>query len=153
MARRPLIAFPFADYLYDPQTIWTRFFNPQFFINYNGGDAAIENHVLARAGSYGKQLGTVLDAIDLLVRQLPAGSLSTDDRRVLDEFVALRETVERAKRDFRGDADHSDIDVDRWLDDLERLRVTDPDRYRTAMGRLRAALAEVEAEADADGGT
>jgi hypothetical protein len=141
MARRPLIAFPFADYLYDPQTIWTRFFNPQFFITYNGDDASIENHVLSRAGSYGKQLGTLLDTVDVLIRHLPTDALTTTERRTLDEFVALRQTVEHAKRDFRG-GDHVDegVDVDRFLDGLERLRVIDPDAHAMALERLRTAL-------------
>jgi hypothetical protein len=41
-------------------------------VAFNLGDAAIENHVLRRAGSCGKQLGKILDVLDVLVRQ-PAG--------------------------------------------------------------------------------
>jgi hypothetical protein len=51
------ITFPFSEFLISPHTSWKRFVNPQFFVTYNLGDAAIENHVLRRAGSYGKQLG------------------------------------------------------------------------------------------------
>lgn len=139
----PPIAFPFAEFLISPQTTWTRFFNPQFFITYNNGDAAIENHVLSRAGSYGKQLGTMLDTLDVLIRHLPADELSTTERRTVDEFTALRETVEDAKREFRGGEDRgSGVDVDRLLEDLARLRRTDPDAYAATVARLRAGLVD-----------
>lgn len=142
---QPPIAFPFAEFFISPQTTWTRFFNPQFFITYNSGDAAIENHVLSRAGSYGKQLGTMLDALDVLVRHLPLDDLTTTERRTVDEFTALRERVEDAKREFRGGEDkRSSIDIDRLLADLARLRRTDPDAYAAAVERLRASVVDAD---------
>jgi hypothetical protein len=137
---QPPIAFPFAEFLISPRTTWTRFFNPQFFITYNSADAAIENYVLSRAGSYGKQLGTLLDALDVVVRHLP-DTLPSDDRRAIDEFAALRVKVEDAKREFRADQGQgSDVDVDRVLADLARLRRTDPDAHAAAVKRLSAGL-------------
>jgi len=36
------ITFPFQDafkyFMIDPRTNWQRFYNPQFYINYNAGD-------------------------------------------------------------------------------------------------------------------
>jgi len=84
------ITFPFAEFLISPQTSWKRFVNPQFFFTYNLGDAAIENHVLRRAGSYGKQLGKILDVLDVLVRHLPAEALTASERRTVEELVELR---------------------------------------------------------------
>lgn len=142
MQPQPPIAFPFAEFLYRPRTTWTRFFNPQFFVTHNHGDAAIENHILSRAGSYGKQLGTVLDVLDVVVRHLPVAALAADERRTLDEFITLREKVEDAKHEFRGGEDNgAPVDVDRVLADLARLRRTDPDGYAAAVERLRAGLA------------
>ncbi len=39
---------------YGPTTTWDHVFNPQFFINSNPDDAAVENDVLSQVGSYGK---------------------------------------------------------------------------------------------------
>lgn len=144
MPPKPPVAFPFAEFLYRPRTTWTRFFNPQFFVTYNHGDAAIENYILSRAGSYGKQLGTMLDAVDVIIRHLPVDALTTAERRTLDEFVALRNTVEDAKADFRGGEEDevTHVDVDRLLADLDRLRITDPHAYAAAAARLRAGLAD-----------
>jgi hypothetical protein len=108
---------PFARFLISPQTSWKRFVNPQFFFTYNLGDAAIDNHVLRRAGSYGKQLGKILDVLDVLVRHMPADALTTSERRTIEELVELRDDVERAKREFREEETGvgSCVDVDRLL--------------------------------------
>ena len=138
------ITFPFAEFLISPQTSWKRFFNPQFFFTYNLGDAAIENHVLRRAGSYGKQLGKILDVLDVLVRHLPAEALTASERRTVEELVELRDEVERAKREFREEEGgaSSGVDIDRFLANLDRLRHTDPDAYAAAVGRLREGLGD-----------
>lgn len=143
MPPRPPVAFPFAEFLISPRTTWTRFFNPQFFITYNDGDAEIENYVLSRAGSYGKQLGTVLDALDVVVRRVPADTLTAAERRVFDELAGLRERVDRAKDDFRGDRDAADRSadaVDRVLAQLADLERTDPAAHAALVERLRAGL-------------
>src|SRR5256885_9459969 len=61
------IAFPFQDafkyFMIDPTTNWQRFYNPQFYINCNTGDVDVENAVLREVGSYGMQLGRILDVI------------------------------------------------------------------------------------------
>ena len=138
------ITFPFAEFLISPQTSWKRFVNPQFFFTYNLGDAAIENHVLRRAGSYGKQLGKILDVLDVLVRHLPADALTASERRTVEELVELRDEVERAKREFREEEGgaSSGVDIDRFLANLDRLRHTDPDAYTAAVGRLREGLGD-----------
>jgi hypothetical protein len=138
------ITFPFAEFIINPQTSWKRFVNPQFFFTYNLGDAAIENHVLSRAGSYGKQLGKILDVVDVLVRHLPADALTAGERRTVDEFIELRDDVERAKGEFREDEGGvgSGVNVDRFLSSLDRLRNTDPRAYAAAVRRLRDGLAD-----------
>src|SRR4051794_12122794 len=45
---------PFKYFNVAPSTDWQRFINPQFNVTINQSDVAIENSVLARAGSYGK---------------------------------------------------------------------------------------------------
>lgn len=137
------VAFPFADFLINPQTNWERVYNPQLFISYNSADAPIENHVLRRVGSYGKQLGTLLDAVQVLTSRLPAAELTPAERSAVDALTELRADVERAKADHRGEpvrADLSRADVDRLLEQLADLERTDPDAHRDLVGRLRHAL-------------
>jgi hypothetical protein len=144
MSHQP-VAFPFADFLINPQTSWERFFNPQLFISYNSADAPIENHVLSRVGSYGKQLGTLLDAVEVLTARLPADELTPAERVAVDALIELRADVERAKADYRGEpvrADLSRADVDRLLGQLADLERTDPDVHRDLVDRLRDALGD-----------
>ena len=140
---QPPVAFPFADFLINPQTSWTRFFNPQLFISVNSSDAPIENHVLSRVGSYGKQLGTMLDAVEVLVARLSTDELTSSERAAIDALTELRDDVEDAKAEFRGEpapATLSRSDVDRMLDRLDDLRRADPRAHRTLTDQLRRGL-------------
>lgn len=146
------VAYPFADFLVNPQTSWARFFNPQLFISVNSGDAPIENHVLGRAGSYGKQLGILLDVVEVLVARLPAEELTPTERRAVDAFTELRDDVESAKAGFRGEpapgrARISRADVERLLDQLADLARTDPRAHRAMVDRLREILGPEDAPA------
>lgn len=144
MPPRTPIAFPFADFLINPQTSWNRFFNPQLFISYNSADAPIENYVLSRVGSYGKQLGTLLDVLEVLVARLPVDELTPAERQTVAALGNLRDDVETAKSEFRGEpASGSDLtraDLDRLLDRLHDLRRSDPRAYRALVEHLRAGL-------------
>lgn len=141
MSERP-VAFPFADFLVNPQTNWARFFNPQLVISYNSADAPIENHVLSRAGSYGKQLGTLLDVVEVLASRLP-DDLTPKERRAVDALTRLRADVESAKATFRGEQKQTELtraDVDGLIDRLEDLQRMDPDAHAALVDRLREAL-------------
>jgi hypothetical protein len=82
--------------------------------------------------------------VDVLVRHLPADALTAGERRTIDEFIELRDDVERAKGEFRKDEGGvgSGVNVDRFLSSLDRLRNTDPRAYATAVRRLRDGLAD-----------
>jgi hypothetical protein len=140
---QPPVAFPFADFLINPQTSWARFFNPQLFISVNSSDAPIENHVLSRVGSYGKQLGTLLDAVEVLAARLPTDELTAAERKAIAALTELRDDVEDAKAEFRGEPAPTALsrsDVDRMLDRLDDLRRTDPKAHRALRDQLRRGL-------------
>src|SRR5260370_31674647 len=86
-------AFPFQDafkyFMINPTTNWQRFFNPQFYITYNAGDVDVENNVLREVGSYGMQLGRILDVLDVLVARLPQDKLTPQKRSILDQLHDL----------------------------------------------------------------
>jgi hypothetical protein len=71
-------------------------FNPQLFISENSNDAAVENRVLGQAGSYGKQLGIIIDVLGVLIARTldrsqltPGETLALSDNRGLAEPSAL----------------------------------------------------------------
>ncbi len=153
MNNQSMFRFPFQEafehFLINPQTNWERFFNPQFFINYNAPDVAVENRVLSQVGSYGKQLGRVLDVLAVLVARLPSDDLTPQERRVLDEFLDLSRRVKTAIADYRGRRDEGITvgDVDHLIDGLRSLARTDPTAHRALVERLQGAIAQGEASA------
>lgn len=136
--------FPwFKNFFINPVTDWQRFINPQFNVTINQGDAAVENHVLARAGSYGKQLGRVQEVLDILLERLPPPPLSAIEERSIDKYKDTRRQVVSAVKEAKQDDDSgtSTVDLERWLDALAALRDTDPGRFEDYADRLRNFVA------------
>ena len=87
------------------QTInpWTWFFRgiSQFgLININLGqssDPDLEQSILDEVGSYGRQIGQISDALDVLLRHVPLADLKKRDRDALTDFRLQLEQVNRLK--------------------------------------------------------
>jgi hypothetical protein len=114
-----------------PVTSWSRLFNPQVVFNYNPDDEDVEKHVLGRVGSYGSQLSTLIDAIDVLQRRLDRGALTEAEGVSLREFDQLRDAADAAVDEFRGDSD-----ADGLIHRLEALRVRDPAAFASVTEAL-----------------
>jgi hypothetical protein len=69
---------------YVPRTSW---FSHFITINKNSGDATVEEHVLNDVGSYGLQLGEILDALDVIAKL----TLADRDRLSNEEIVKLEQ--------------------------------------------------------------
>src|SRR5262245_66447947 len=96
---------PFTNFLrswdYRPVTSWFEHF---VTINWNAGDAQIEEHVLGEVGSYGLQLARILEAVDLLVGELDLSRLTPEQQRIVVRVEDLAASATRAVHEFRGDA-------------------------------------------------
>jgi len=132
---------PFKYFNVAPVTDWERFINPQFNVTVNQGDAAVENHVLAAAGSYGKQIGGMQEVLDILIARVPAKELSAVQARSIEKYRVTRAevvaAVEAAKPGHESTA--SKQDVEDLLDRLARVRDSDPDqfdRFAVRIGRF-----------------
>ena len=94
---------PFTNFLrswdYRPVTSWFEHF---VTINWNSGDADIEEHVLGEVGSYGLQLARVLEAVDLLVGELDLSRLTPEQQRIVVRVEDLASSAKRAVRLYRG---------------------------------------------------
>ena len=122
---------PFKYFNVAPSTDWQRFINPQFNVTINQSDAAIENSVLARAGSYGKQLGRMQEVLDVLIARVAADTLTPAEARAFDRYQQIRSEVTaalEAAKPSSGQAPTTD-DVDALLDRLAILRDSDPGRF------------------------
>ena len=96
---------PFSNFLrywdYRPNTQWLDHF---ITVNWNAGDAGVEQHVLGEVGSYGRQLSRILDAVDLLVGQLTLTDLSPEQQEVVIRLKDLARHANRAVKEYRSDA-------------------------------------------------
>jgi hypothetical protein len=95
------------------------------------GDPQLERRIVEDVASYGRQLGRVLDALDVVVRRGLPKNLSQDDRRAVGDLEVLRAEIEALKTKAAADR------VDRLIEDIETVK-QDPDTLR----RLREALGE-----------
>ena len=94
---------PFTNFLrnwdYKPVTSWFEHF---ITINWNSQDADVEQHVLGEVGGYGLQLSRILDAVDLLVKELDLARLTPEQQRIVVRLEDLRHAAHRAVNEFRG---------------------------------------------------
>jgi hypothetical protein len=127
---------------YGPTTTWDHVFNPQFFINSNPDDAAVENDVLSQVGSYGKQLGTIIDALGVALAAMPKSELSAGDQRAVDRFKDMADDVNTVVDRYRPDRDRAltTADADDFLDRLDRLRLDDPAAAQAVTEQLRKVV-------------
>lgn len=95
---------PFSNFLrywdYRPNTQWLDHF---ITVNWNAGDAGVEQHVLGEVGSYGYQLSRILDAVNLLVGQLKLTELSPEQQKVVIRLQDLADQANRAVKEYRSD--------------------------------------------------
>lgn len=82
-------------------------FGSQFgLININLGRSPapeIEQKVLQEVGSYGRQLGRMGDALNVLIEKLEPklGDLTKDERLALDAFRVMQAEIDQIKSDHR----------------------------------------------------
>lgn len=97
-----MIGSPFQYFMIDPVTNWSRFFN--FTINNNYDDHEIEEYVLRRVGSYGKQIGKMMDVIEILLDALPQDrldNLTEEQKGKIRALQVLYHNVEDAKEHYK----------------------------------------------------
>ncbi len=106
------------------------------FININttrSGDSQLEQRITEEVASYGRQLGWIIDALDVLIRNGRPVDVTPDDASALDQLTTLRAEVEAAKERTARER------IDRVVADIRTLR-QDPDANREELRRLREAL-------------
>jgi hypothetical protein len=137
---------PFKYFNVAPVTDWERFINPQFNITFNQADAAVENRVLAVAGSYGRQIGRMQEVLDVLLSRIAAGELTAVQERCVERYREVRSEVKAAVSAARpaDEASARPQDIEKLLDRLAEIRDSDREQYE----RLVAPISQFLASAD-----
>jgi hypothetical protein len=131
-----------GEFLYDPITSWQKFFNPQITLNYKPTTNEIESHVVERAGSYGKQLGIIIDMISVLKSEIIKNdkNMTKEQKSSVNAFDALASTVKSAVRDYKGGSVKQD--VDQFVFRLEKVKEKAPKVYQECMNKLEQSMME-----------
>jgi hypothetical protein len=89
---------------------WTWMFNPTGsqigLININLGHSSepeVEQRILDRVGSYGRQIGQIGDAMGVLLKHLDRAALTPAEQKVLDKLEEQLDKVAYIKREYRNE--------------------------------------------------
>ncbi len=132
------------NFTYYPTTDWSRTINTQFIFGGNPQDIDVERHVLNKVGSYGSQLGKILDVMNLMVDRLADQKLDEYEQRCVERFRELYGQVHEAVAEFERKPRRGDItqdDLDHLIDSLHHLQKNDPPRHARYLAQLRKAVA------------
>jgi hypothetical protein len=104
---------------------WT--FGNVMITTQNSSAPGIE-HAIASKVSYGRQIGRLMDAMEVLVRMLPPDARQDD---AITDFVALAKEVRKVKDEAQAQR------LDRLKADLETLKREDPQGWKNLLKGLR----------------
>jgi hypothetical protein len=130
------------------RTSWIKSLSDQTgFININNvraGDPELERRIIEDVASYGRQLGRMMEALDVVIGHLrlaESKDLTADERRALQDFSDLVRQV----RALKGDTSPPRLtaaELDRMLDDLQALKHQDLPAYQRIVARLRDVISD-----------
>ena len=112
------------------------------FININAvrsGDPALERRIIEEVASYGRQLGWIIEAMEVLIARTGTDGLDVLQRGALEQIGALARRIEALKGGPRPPAVLR-ADLERTLEELGSLEASDPRAYREIVARMREAL-------------
>src|SRR5580704_1767165 len=107
LARRRLMSTPFQISLAPDQLLQT--INPWTFSQQGGqfglinidlggaGDSDLERKILDRVGSYGRQIGRIGDALEVILKHVKLENLTSDEQDALDILKGQLAAVRQAK--------------------------------------------------------
>lgn len=127
---------------YLPVTSWDHVFNPQFFFTSNSGDAGVENAVLSEVGSYGHQLGILIDAVQVLAAKLDRTALLPGDQQALatlDQLASQVDAVVSAQRPAAS-AELTSANAADFVARLALLAKTNPAEAKRIAAEVQAAV-------------
>jgi hypothetical protein len=112
------------------------------FININAvesGDPQLERRIIEDVASYGRQLGWIIEALEVLIGRVDGAGLGPLERGALDQIGDLARRIEALKGGPRP-ASVLRADLERAIDEVRALEARDRRAYREIVERLREAF-------------
>ena len=127
----------------NPWTFWLKSLNQQLgFININNvksGDSEIEKKIIEEVASYGRQLGWIIEVLDLVVSRVKFNDLTEEERATLQQFSELIRRIEEVKQDSKPPK-LTLGNVERMINDIRALKKTNETAYREIVSRIKDAF-------------
>ena len=126
----------------NPFTWWIRSSQQAGFINVHAcrtENPELEKRIIEEVASYGRQLGRIIDALDVLAARVLVDDLTPDERDALRAFGELAERIAAVKEQARPTR-ITRAGVERLIDEVHALKRRDPARYEELAARLREAF-------------
>ncbi len=97
-----------------------------------------EKEIIEGVASYGKQLGRISDALNVLiplvVSQMDRTNLKQDQRRALEDFITMYEEIAKVKGEH---IPPDETQLDLLLEDIRDLKGRDDETYQNLLKKLR----------------
>jgi hypothetical protein len=130
----------------NPWTWWNTAVNQlggQFgLININtmaSGDPVLENQIVQNVASYGKQLGRMMEALNVVIaKDLTRSTLTPKEQETITAFQDMLAQINATKDNHPPTL--STTETDRFLDRLMALKQTKPALYTTLRAQIMAKL-------------
>lgn len=147
--KSPMTALPLSGDVtqtINPWTWWNTAVNQlggQFgLININtmaSGDPVLENQIVQNVASYGKQLGRMMEALNVVIaKDLTLSTLTPKDQETITAFQDMLAQINATKDNHTPTL--STTETDRFLDRLMALKQTNPALYTTLQAQIMAKL-------------
>ena len=99
------------------------------------GDPVLENQIVQNVASYGKQLGRMMEALNVVIaKDLTLSTLTPKDQETITAFQDMLAQINATKDNHTPTL--STTETDRFLDRLMTLKTTNPDRYATLRAQI-----------------
>jgi hypothetical protein len=127
---------------FNPFTWWVQGGQQVGFVNINASrteDPELERRIVSDVASYGRQLGRIIDALDVVVAKLPADQLTAGEQDALRAFSHLAGQIAEVKERQRP-APLTLARLDRLIDDVQALKRVNSRLYDDMVKRIQAAF-------------
>ena len=103
------------------------------------GDAQKELQIVQEVASYGRQLGRIIEVMDVMLEKVPLEKLTEMEQEAIDDFQEMSEKVRAVKEGYKPASEKS---IDKMLAALAYWKENNPEFYREAKERLEEELKE-----------
>ena len=110
------------------------------YININqtvSSNRALEREIVEKVAGYGKQLGRITDALEVLIALAPENKVDAEGKKAFAEFLDIARAIEVLKA---GHAAPTEENLDRLIAGIRYLEGRDPAAYAKIREKLRKEL-------------